>query len=66
MKLLNRSSKTITIELDQAEMILLNNSLNEILNGMNAIEPDEFNARLGGTHPEAENLLQDFQALLKK
>jgi hypothetical protein len=66
MELLNRSSKKITIELDGAEVILLNNSLNEILNGMNAIDPDEFNARLGVTHSEAKNLLLEFQALLKK
>lgn len=66
MKLLNRSCEKITVELDETEMILLNNSLNEILNGVNAIDQEEFNARLGVSHSEAESLLSDLQALIKR
>jgi hypothetical protein len=65
MKLFNRNHDKITLELTESEIILLNNSLNEILNGVDAIEPIEFRTRLGVTHSEAKNLLSDFRTILK-
>lgn len=40
-------SSTLAVEFTRLELVLLNNALNEICNGPNAIEEWEFHTRLG-------------------
>ncbi len=46
------------------ELILLNNALNEILHGPEAIEDWEFQTRIGSTKEEAESLLKKLKEQL--
>jgi len=40
-----------------AELVLMNNALNEVLNGPDAIDESEFELRTGATPEEARDLL---------
>lgn len=51
------------VRLSEAELILLNNALNEVLHGVE-IEEWEFSTRLGATRFEAERLLEKVQRVL--
>jgi hypothetical protein len=46
------------MELNSAELGLVNNALNEVLNGPLAIPGWEFHTRMGGSREEAEVLLR--------
>jgi hypothetical protein len=52
-----------SISLTEAELILLSNSLNEVLNG---IEITEFQTRLGVSREAARDLLNQIGSLLDK
>lgn len=52
------------LEASVDEAILLNNALNEICNGPNAIEEWEFHARTGSTLEEAKALLDSIGKVL--
>jgi hypothetical protein len=54
----------LTLEFSRAELILINNALNEVCNGVN-IEEWEFPIRLGASRDEAQALLQKIHALLE-
>jgi hypothetical protein len=53
----------VTVELDQNEVMLLNNALNEVCNGVH-ISDAEFQTRLGGDRAEARRLLARVHELL--
>lgn len=60
MKVLRKSSQSVHVELTKEEMLLINNSLNEICHGINI---PEFQTRIGVTKETAERLLDDIGAL---
>jgi hypothetical protein len=47
------------------EYLIINNALNEILSGPEAIEMDEFHTRIGANFEDAEALLFKVSHLLK-
>ena len=49
-------AEPVPVLLTVAELVLLNNALNEVLYGVGIEEP-EFDTRLGGSRAEAERLL---------
>lgn len=51
------SSNEVLLKLTLDELVLINNALNEIINGPSAIEAREFQTRTGSTVEEAEQLL---------
>jgi hypothetical protein len=53
----------VEAELTRADLLLINNALNEVCNGVH-IEDAEFQTRLGASREEARKLLQRLQALL--
>jgi hypothetical protein len=53
----------VTLVLSIAEVRLLNNALNEVVNGV-AIPAAAFEARLGGTRDEVNHLLMSVHAVL--
>ncbi len=55
----------IKLELTQEELILVNNALNEIVNGPDAIDEWEFQTRTGATRPEAQVLLSKLSMAIK-
>ncbi len=65
MELLGTDQKGTQLRLTNEELVLLNNALNEVCNGI-AIEEWEFQTRLGASLNEARDLLQRFHALLKQ
>ena len=56
-------SEHIFLEVTRAELILLNNALNEVCHGID-IDEEEFPTRLGGSRKEAQALLQRIGQLL--
>jgi hypothetical protein len=65
VELLGTDQKGTQLRLTNEELVLLNNALNEVCNGI-AIEEWEFQTRLGASLNEARDLLQRFHALLKQ
>jgi hypothetical protein len=51
------------VSFTEAELVLLNNALNEVLNGLDV---PEFDTRLGASRQEAEELLKQIGSLLSK
>jgi hypothetical protein len=51
-----RSLDRITLEVSRAELVLINNALNEVCNGVD-IADEEFGTRLGGSREEVRALL---------
>jgi hypothetical protein len=64
MRLIEHNEGLATIELTDDELVLVNNALNEILCGSNAIDAPEFRTRVGGQRHQAEQLLAAFNAIL--
>jgi hypothetical protein len=64
MRLIASDSRTVTVELTQDELVALNNALNEVCNGPDAIEDWEFSTRLAVERTEAEDLLTAVGSLL--
>ena len=59
--LMNSDKKPVTITTTQAELIILNNSLNEVLS---EIEDWEFDTRIGYSKKEAKFLMKKIKKLL--
>jgi hypothetical protein len=49
----------MNMEFSERELLIINNALNEVLNGPDAIEEWEFGARIGTTREEARRLLDE-------
>jgi hypothetical protein len=63
MKSIELKDRSVVIELSDRELILINNALNEVCNG---IDVPEFETRLGGTTEEASQLHREIGKELKK
>jgi hypothetical protein len=63
LRVLITSQSASSVQLSADEALLLNNALNEALNG---ISLSEFQTRLGVTPAEAQQLLREFGQLLDK
>jgi hypothetical protein len=48
------------------ELIVINNAINEILNGPNSIEDWEFHSRIGATKEKTKKILQKVSKLTKQ
>jgi hypothetical protein len=66
MKIKQINSAKSVLEISKMEITLLSNALNEICNGPSAIEAWEFPIRTGYEKKEAESLLKQFGAAIKK
>jgi hypothetical protein len=64
MRLIERNDARIAIELTDEELKTVNNALNEILHGPEAIDEPEFHTRVGVSRDEAERLLASAAAIL--
>ena len=64
MELIDDDGEAVVIRLRRDEVITLNNALNEILNGPDAIDEWEFHTRVGATQAEATALLDAIARLL--
>lgn len=53
------------VELSIDDLVLINNALNEILNGPGAIEPRQFQTRTGAAVAQAENLLSRINSVIE-
>jgi hypothetical protein len=60
---LRNSGSSAEVSLQKDELIILNNALNEVLNGINV---SEFQTRLGSSPDEARVLLAQIGKLLDK
>lgn len=65
MELMQEQNNGAVVRLTKTELTTLNNALNEILHGPEAIEAWEFHTRVGVEVSEAESLLSDFAHVLK-
>jgi hypothetical protein len=54
----------MTVELDELDLLAINNALNEVLHGADAIEEWEFHTRMGVTRDEARRTLQKITPLV--
>lgn len=54
---MSTSESKPSLKLSHEELVLINNALNEVLNGPEAIETSEFQTRIGATVAEAKALL---------
>jgi len=60
---MNDAPQPRTVELTDAELVILNNALTEVCNGVH-IDDAEFETRLGATREEARALLLRISGLL--
>jgi hypothetical protein len=65
MKPAHNATTHIAVELSHDELMLINNALNEVVNGIH-FGDDEFATRLGNSRAEAEKLLAKMGKLLGK
>lgn len=61
MQVIQTSKDSASVSFTEAELILLNNALNEALNGLDI---SEFDTRLGASRQETEELVHQIDALL--
>jgi hypothetical protein len=61
VEVLEKRTDTVVLRVTQDELILLNNALNEIVNGLDI---EEFATRVGASRDEAEALRAQIHALL--
>ena len=61
MRVVSKDLGAVTLELTRDELRIVSNAINEICNGPDAIEGDEFDTRVGASLSEAEALLGDLQ-----
>jgi hypothetical protein len=57
------SADDATLRLDRSELILVNNALNEISNGVNIADP-EFETRMGATREQVRFVLDQIRRTL--
>jgi len=50
--------RTVIVELTKLELMIINNALNEILNGPSMIDEEEFHPRVGANREEAKDLFK--------
>jgi hypothetical protein len=61
---INQTAKSsASVSFTEAELVLLNNALNEVLN---SLDVPKFDTRLGASRQEAEELLHQISSLLSK
>ncbi|MEK7583328.1 MAG: hypothetical protein AAB483_02925 [Patescibacteria group bacterium] len=65
MEVIENNANNNIIKLTKNELVMVNNALNEILRGPDAIEEWEFHTRIGATREEAEKLFDMIKALSK-
>jgi hypothetical protein len=58
MRVVESSPATSVVEVSRAELLTINNALNEVLNGPDAIPEWEFQTRMGVTRSDARRLLE--------
>lgn len=63
MQVIQTSKGSASVSLTEAELILLNNALNEVLNGLDI---SEFDTHLSTSRREAEELLHQTGLILSK
>lgn len=56
--------ESLTLNFSRQEMVILNNALNEILNGPDAIPESEFHTRVGVQRSEAVELFREIHEAL--
>jgi len=61
IKLLRKNHKLMDVELTEFELIVLNNSLNEVCNGLDL---PEFEVRMGATVDEVKEVLKSINLIL--
>jgi len=67
MKMTDLGRSSANVELTRAELILVNNALNEVCNGVTDLSDDEeFTTRLGASRSEARALLGSLSDLIKR
>jgi hypothetical protein len=59
MEIIENGKDSKVVRLTSDEMLLIQNSLNELVNGPSAIEEWEFHARTGVVKRDAEKLLEE-------
>jgi len=64
MKAKSTSRGKFLLDVSRSELILLNNALNEVCNGVH-ISDSEFSTRLGASQNEARRLLQEIGGALE-
>jgi hypothetical protein len=64
MHVVDSDSMRATVELTTNELRVLNNALNEVCHGPDAIEEWEFQTRMGVERHEAQSLLENIRHLL--
>lgn len=65
MKVLSHEAGRVSLTLESSELVLLNNALNEILNGPQALAPAQFPTRLGVKAADVRKLMTQIQAALE-
>ncbi|MEZ5894416.1 MAG: hypothetical protein R3C58_14890 [Parvularculaceae bacterium] len=65
MKLVAKSKDATTVQLDHAEMAIINNALNKVANGIH-FDDAELHTRTGFERHEIKALLKDINALLER
>jgi hypothetical protein len=63
MEIERKTKTSSTVTISRGELVLLNNALNEVCNGV-AIDDDEFQTRLGADRKNARKLLAELGRLL--
>ena len=63
MEIERKTKTSSTVTISRGELVLLNNALNEVCNGV-AIDDDAFQTRLGTDRTNARKLLADLGRLL--
>jgi hypothetical protein len=63
MEIVRKTKNDATMTFTHSELLLLNNALNEVCNGV-AIDDDEFQTRLGIDRKNARKMLADLGRLL--
>jgi len=65
MQILDRTPTSASLQLTKDELLLLNNALNEVCNGVHELGHDgEFQTRLGTTRHRAREILREISQLI--
>jgi hypothetical protein len=61
MKLEQKDTRNVTVRLSRHELVMLNNALNEVCNGLDL---DEFSIRMGAEIGEVQVLLEEVGSII--
>ena len=64
MIVIDKTVESVDVRLTKDELVLLNNALNEVCNGVD-FDDSEFHARLGSDRREAQQLLREIGDLCR-